>query len=233
MIERAKINDVELVSFGNESKTERKLLKQFVNFHWEFYKDEPKYIPLLDYEYLGFKLIGMTGFFEPRNLFFKHAEMRFFMVLKNGEVIGRCNAFANYRHNERWKDKVGFFGQFECIEDEQIAKILTEAAIGFLKDLGMKVEGKLTKFEAKMLIKEGLKKREKEKNDKMTKKTEDKSDIEILEETTDKLAKACSDKVNIPQQKTKPNNADSKSPSDTMDEFIKEEEEKTEEETYL
>ena len=109
----------------------------------------------------------------------------------------------------------------------------SEKQIKFLKDLGMKVEGKLTKFEAKMLIKEGLKKREKEKNDKMTKKTEDKSDIEILEETTDKLAKACSDKVNIPQQKTKPNNADSKSPSDTMDEFIKEEEEKTEEETYL
>ena len=86
MIKRTKINDVELISFGNESKTERKLLKQFVNYHWEFYKNEPQYIPLLDYEYLGFKLIGMTGFFEPKNLFFKHAEMRFFMVLKEGEI---------------------------------------------------------------------------------------------------------------------------------------------------
>ena len=128
---------MELISFGNESKAERKLLKQFVNFHWEFYKNEPKYIPLLDYEYLGFKLIGITGFFEPKNLFFKHATMRFFMILKNGKVIGRCNAFANYRHNERWNDKVGFFGQFECIEDETVAKVLTDAAISFLKELGM------------------------------------------------------------------------------------------------
>lgn len=137
MIERITHNDVELVSFGNETKAERKLLKQFVNYHWELYKDEPQYVPLLDYEYLGFKLIGMTGFFEPKNLFFKHAEMRFFMALKNGKVIGRCNAFVNYRHNEHWNDKVGFFGQFECIEDKSVAKILTDAAISFLKAKGM------------------------------------------------------------------------------------------------
>jgi len=79
----------------------------------------------------------MTGFFEPKNLFFKHAEMRFFMVMKDGKVIGRCNAFANYRHNERWDDKVGFFGQFECIEDEMVAKVLMDAAASFLKALGM------------------------------------------------------------------------------------------------
>lgn len=137
MIEITKQADVELVAFGNKTKNERKLLKQFINYHWELYKNEPQYVPLLDYEYLGFKLIGMTGFFEPNNLFFKHAEMRFFMVIKDGKVIGRCNAFVNYRHNEKWKDKVGFFGQFECIDDEKIAKLLTDSAINFLKELGM------------------------------------------------------------------------------------------------
>ena len=137
MIERTTLNDLELISFGNETKAERKLLKQFVNLHWELYKDEPQYVPLLDYEYLGFKLIGMTGFFEPKNLFFKHAEMRFFLVLKDGKVIGRCNAFVNYRHNEHWDDKVGFFGQFECIEDELVTKVLMDAAKSFLKALGM------------------------------------------------------------------------------------------------
>lgn len=137
MIQKNKINDFELVEFGNETKEEKKLLKQFVNFHWILYKDDPQYIPLLDYEYLGFKLIGMTGFFEPKNLFFKHAEMRFFLVYKNGEIVGRCNAFTNSRHNEHWNDKVGFFGQFECIENVEIATILVEAAIKFLKDKGM------------------------------------------------------------------------------------------------
>jgi len=112
-------------------------LKDFVNYHWELYKDDPQYIPLLDYEYLGFKLIGMTGFFEQRNLFFKHAEMRFFMVYQNGKIVGRCNAFVNHRHNEHWNEKTGFFGQFECIENEEIANILIEASTSFLKELGM------------------------------------------------------------------------------------------------
>jgi len=38
MIERTIFNELELVSFGNETKAERKLLKQFVNFHWDLYK---------------------------------------------------------------------------------------------------------------------------------------------------------------------------------------------------
>lgn len=137
MIDKKQIADYELVSFGNESCAEKKLLKKFVDFHWKLYQDEPNYVPLLDYEYLGFKLIGMTGFFEPKNLFFKHAEMRFFMVFKDGKPVGRCNAFVNHRHNEHWHDKTGFFGQFECLEDEKIASILLEAAAKFLKEQGM------------------------------------------------------------------------------------------------
>jgi len=137
MITKTKIENYELIEFGNESKAEKKLLKDFVNYHWELYKDDPQYIPLLDYEYLGFKLIGMTGFFEQRNLFFKHAEMRFFMVYQNGKIVGRCNAFVNHRHNEHWNEKTGFFGQFECIENEEIANILIEASTSFLKELGM------------------------------------------------------------------------------------------------
>ncbi|MCF7859306.1 MAG: hypothetical protein K9N07_08315 [Candidatus Cloacimonetes bacterium] len=139
MINKTKVKDIELVDFGNDTKSERKLLKQFVDYHWKHYRGQKKYIPLLDYEYLGFKLIGMTGFFEPKNLFFKHAKMRFFLAYKNGEIIGRCNAFINQRHNEHWNDKVGFFGQFECIEESSVAGILLDAAANFLKDEGMSI----------------------------------------------------------------------------------------------
>ena len=87
MIEKTRYNDIELIAFGNESKEERKLLKKFVDFHWKLYKKDPQFVPLLDYEYLGFKLINITGFFEPRNLFFKHAVMRFFMAVKDGKNL--------------------------------------------------------------------------------------------------------------------------------------------------
>lgn len=130
-------DSVKIVSFSNQSREDKRLLKQFVNFHWTHYANDPRYIPLLDYEYLGFKLLGIHGFFETDNLFFKHAEMKFFLAFKNNEVVGRCNAFVNTRHNMHWKDKAGFFGQFESIEDQDVVHALIKAASGWLGEKGM------------------------------------------------------------------------------------------------
>jgi len=82
------------VSFSNQSKIDQPLLKRFVDFHWELYKDEPRYVPLLDYEYLGSSLLGITGFFEKTNYFFEHAEVRFFLAMDDDQVKGRCIAFT-------------------------------------------------------------------------------------------------------------------------------------------
>ncbi len=130
-------NEIKIVEFSNQTKNDRQLLKQFVNFHWSHYENDPQYVPLLDYEYLGFRLIGMTGFFEPGNLFFKHAEMRFFLAQRNGECVGRCNAFVNHSYNEHWNEKTGFWGQFESIDDLDVARALTDAAASWLAQQGM------------------------------------------------------------------------------------------------
>ncbi len=128
---------IEIISFSNKTKQERALLKKFVDFHWQHYKDNPQYVPLLDYEYLGFKLIGMVGFFEPRNLFFKHADMRFFLAVQNGKIVGRCNAFINHNHNQHWNEKTGFFGQFESLDGPSISSALLDAASNWLRENGM------------------------------------------------------------------------------------------------
>ncbi len=136
-IDRSGGNEIEIVVFGNQTRQDKKLLKKFVGYHWKHYKDEPQYIPLLDYEYLGFKLFGVRGFFEPRNLFFKHAEMKFFLAFRENEIVGRCNAFVNHNHNKRWKDRVGFFGHFEAIDDTDVVYALLNAAQEWLKARGM------------------------------------------------------------------------------------------------
>lgn len=128
---------INITSFSNQSKNSRPLLKKFVGVHWDFYKNDSQYIPLLDYEYLGFRLIGVTGFFEPQNLLFKHAEMRFFLAEQDKRILGRCNAFINHNHNLYWNDKVGFFGQFESVEDPDVAEALLNAASDWLKKQGM------------------------------------------------------------------------------------------------
>ncbi|HDQ45860.1 MAG TPA: hypothetical protein ENN17_10250 [bacterium] len=130
-------SNLEIFSFLNRSRNDRKLLKEFVDFHWRHYREDPQYVPLLDYEYLGFRLLGIHGFFEPRNLFFNHAEMQFFLALKEGRIVGRCNAFVNRRHNAHWHDRVGFFGQYEAVDDQEVADALIGTASDWLKSKGM------------------------------------------------------------------------------------------------
>ena len=130
-------NGVKIVAFSNQSRQDKKLLKKFVGFHWKHYRDDTQYIPLLDYEYLGFKLLGVRGFFEHRNLFFKHADMKFFLAFRENEIVGRCNAFVNHNHNKHWKDKIGFFGHFETINDTDVVHALLNAAQEWLKSMEM------------------------------------------------------------------------------------------------
>ncbi len=130
-------NGIEIIAFSNKSREDKKLLKEFVKFHWKLYRDDPQYVPLFDYEYLGFRLFGVVGFFEARNLFYRHAEARFFLASRNNEIVGRCIAFVNHHHNQHWQDKVGFFGHFEAIDDAGAAGALLKAAQQWLKSKGM------------------------------------------------------------------------------------------------
>jgi hypothetical protein len=130
---------VEIIPFSNHDALGRRLLRQFVQFHWNHYANEPKYVPLLDYEYLGSKVLGITGLFESRNHFFKSAEARFFLALKNGNVVGRCAAFVNRSHNLHWNDRVGFFGHFESRNDPDVSKALLSSAEDWIRDQRMNV----------------------------------------------------------------------------------------------
>jgi hypothetical protein len=129
----------QVVQFGNRSPEDRKLLRKFVYFHWDLYRNEPQYIPLLDYEYLGFKPLGITGYFEPSHLFFQHGEITFFLAERNGKIIGRVCAYVNHNHNKHTGDRIGFFGHFDCIDDHQVSDALLKASATWLKSRGMNV----------------------------------------------------------------------------------------------
>jgi hypothetical protein len=127
----------EVQSFGYRSHEDRIQLRRFVAFHWTHYRHDPGYVPLLDYEYLGSRVLGITGFFEARNRFFTHGDARFFLVLRDGEVVGRCTAFVNAHHNCHARDRTGFFGHFECIDDLASARALWQAVEQWLRARGM------------------------------------------------------------------------------------------------
>ena len=138
LIYKVKMSELEIVSFSNKISGDRKLLKKFVQFHWDLYKDEKRFFPLLDYEYLGSKVFGIAGYFNPDNLFFQHGEVHFFSAIRDKKMVGRVCSYVNRAHNSRWQDQVGFIGHFECINDTEVARALLESAEKWLQEKGMK-----------------------------------------------------------------------------------------------
>lgn len=107
----------------------KKDLNRFMMLPWKIYKNDPVWVaPIIgDYKKV----------FDPtKSPFFLHGEMAYFLAERNGELVGRIAAIRNRLHNETWKDKVGFFGFFECIDDQEVANALLDAAEQQLKEWG-------------------------------------------------------------------------------------------------
>lgn len=72
-----------------------------------------------------------------KNPFYKHADAEFYIAEKNGVIVGRIGAIVNFNHNKEHNDKIGFFGFFECINDQQVANKLFDKAKEFLLARGL------------------------------------------------------------------------------------------------
>jgi len=71
-----------------------------------------------------------------KNPFFEHADAEYFLAERDGAVVGRIAAISNRLHNETHGDRVGFFGFFECIDDQSVADALFQAAGDWCRALG-------------------------------------------------------------------------------------------------
>jgi len=110
----------------------KKELLEFIKFPWDIHKDDKNWVPPLVTERKDF-------FNKGKNPFFKHAEVVFYLTKKNDQVVGRIAGIVNHNHIEFQKEKAGFFGFFECVEDYEIAKILLDTTRNWLKSKGMEI----------------------------------------------------------------------------------------------
>ena len=60
-----------------------------------------------------------------------------FVASRNGRPVGRIAAIINRSHNERYSDRTGFFGFFECENDPATADALFRQAEDVLRAAGM------------------------------------------------------------------------------------------------
>jgi hypothetical protein len=101
--------------------TQNKNWKAFVNLPWEIYTNDPQWVPPLLFEFN--KQLNHS-----KNPFFKYGKAKFWIASLNGRTVGRIAAIINPLHNKHYGDKTGFFGYFECIENDFVAKKLFDMA---------------------------------------------------------------------------------------------------------
>jgi len=102
----------------------------FIKFPWEIYKGDPYWVPPL--------IFDVRKNLDPnKNPFFKHAEAALYLAEKNGKIAGRIAAIKNDNHNNFHKDKAGFFGFFETIDDEEVSDLLLDTACEWVKSKGL------------------------------------------------------------------------------------------------
>lgn len=105
-------------------------LDAFVQAPHIIFKDDPMWIAPLEFEI-------RERLTPSKNPFFKHGEGTLFTAWKDGKLVGRVSAQIDHEHIKRYNDATGFFGFFDTINDEQIAKKLIEAAAAWLRSRGM------------------------------------------------------------------------------------------------
>ncbi len=105
-------------------------IMKFIKFQWKIYKNDPYWVPPLIMDRK--KILN-----KQKNPFFKHGSADYFMAFKDGEPAGRIAAIINDLHNEVHEEKIGFFGFFECINDQEVANALLDTAKEWVMSRGM------------------------------------------------------------------------------------------------
>lgn len=107
----------------------RKEKLRFMRMVWDIYQGTPNWTPPLEMDRM--RLID-----EKRNPFYKHAEAKFFIAEDNGKEVGRIAAIINHSHNTLHNDKIGFFGFFESVNNQEVANTLFDTVKEWLKSKG-------------------------------------------------------------------------------------------------
>ncbi|ADB15679.1 conserved hypothetical protein [Pirellula staleyi DSM 6068] len=104
--------------------------RQFLNLPWQIYKGDQYWVPPLRMQ--AKEMVNYT-----RHPFYDDAKIETFLAKRDGKVVGRIAAIVNHAHNRQYQEKRGFFGFFECTNDQEAAHALFTAARDWLMAQGM------------------------------------------------------------------------------------------------
>jgi len=107
-------------------------LEKFIKFPYNLYKNNSFWVAPLLYE-------EKKKYTKRSNPMLENCDYQHFLLFKDGNPAGRISAFINQFANENWEEKRGLFGSYECINNNEGAKLLFQFAYEWLKEKGVKV----------------------------------------------------------------------------------------------
>ena len=109
----------------------RRQRQEFLNFPWRLYRGDPNWVPPIRMDQK--ELVGYG-----RHPFYEHNEAQTFLAYRGGEVCGRIAAILNRLHNEHHHEERGFWGFFECVDNQDVAAALFDAVKGWFAERGIR-----------------------------------------------------------------------------------------------
>lgn len=110
--------------------TSKKDMTRFIDFPHDLYKNDENYVPEI--------FIGQRDLLTPgKHPFYEHSSIQLFLALDDEKVTGRIAAIHNVNHNSFTGGNDGFFGFFDCINDQETADLLFASAAKWLSQKGL------------------------------------------------------------------------------------------------
>lgn len=107
----------------------KKEMKQFISFEWEINRNLSNWVSPL-------RMARRDILNVRKNPFFEHAEIAMFLAIESGKTLGRIAAITNQNYNDFQNDQSGFWGFFECIDNQEVADALFNQAADWLRTKG-------------------------------------------------------------------------------------------------
>ncbi|MCA9127464.1 MAG: hypothetical protein KDB22_10275 [Planctomycetales bacterium] len=93
----------------------------FMMMPWEIYGDCPNWVPPL--------LSDQKSILDPAvGPFYRNGEVKLWLAERNGRPVGRISSHLSARHDQLIGGSKGYFGFFECEDNQETARALFEAA---------------------------------------------------------------------------------------------------------
>ena len=106
----------------------KKEYQQFIRTPKIIFKDNPLFVPPLWMD-------EKKGYDKKNNPILANSDFQLFLVLdENDKPLARAIVYIDHSFNEFYKSNIGFFGSFECVNDNKCADLLLDSCEKWLKD---------------------------------------------------------------------------------------------------